>query len=79
MSEWLPIESAPKGTNGINWMLLDLIKEEESFTWSGMYCKGKFYAAGVFHKGGDVPYEFRQIEVNPTHWMPTPPLPELAP
>ena len=69
---WLPIESAPKGVNGISWMQLARVDGEETFTWSGMYCRGKFYAAGVFCSSGEVPFEFRQHEVHPTHWRQDP-------
>lgn len=77
MSEWQPIETAPKGANGYAWMFLAWGPEEDKSTGKGMWCVDRFIACATFHAMGKTPaFEFRQIEVSPTHWMPLPEPPQ---
>lgn len=75
-SQWQPIETAPRGAKGICWMLLAWGPEEDQATGNGMRIGDRYFAAGSFFCiGGDKPFEFREIEVSPTHWMPLPAAP----
>lgn len=74
---WSPIETAPKGEKGCSWMLLAWGPEEDKSTGYGMNVDGKFYASATFYcLGQDRLCQMREIEVNPTHWMPLPAAPE---
>lgn len=77
MSEWQSIETAPKGVNDICFMRLAWPNGNEWSTADGLYYHGKFYAASAFYNiNSDRKYQFREHEVNPTHWMdnPEPPM-----
>lgn len=68
---WLPIETAPKGAKGIAWMQLAWGPDGDQSVGDGMRIGEKFYASGTFYcMGKEKPFEFREIEVSPTHWMP---------
>lgn len=78
---WRPIETAPRGANGVAWFLLAWGPEGDQSTGVGMRIGEKFFAAGIFYRlGQEKAYEFREVEVQPTHWMPLPaaPLQPLA-
>lgn len=54
--------------------------EDDQTTGTGMRIGDQYFAAGSFFcHGGDKPFEFREIEVSPTHWMPLPAAPGVAP
>lgn len=70
---WRPIETAPTGARGYTWMMLAWGSDDDKNTGAGMRCGDKFFAAGTFHcLGREKRFEFREIEVKPTHWMPMP-------
>lgn len=70
--EWEPIETAPKGKDGIAFMRLAWGPEDDVTTGDGMRIGDKFYAAGIFFcLGQNKRFEFRELEVSPTHWMPS--------
>ncbi|VVE33927.1 hypothetical protein [Pandoraea commovens] len=79
-SQWQPIETAPRGAKGVCWMLLAWGPEDDQTTGNGMRIGDRYFAAGSFFCiGGDKPFEFREIEVSPTHWMPLPAAPAATP
>ena len=66
---WQPIETAPRGANGIAFMQLAWGPGDDQTTGNGMRYGDKFFAAAIFYQAGqDRKYGFREIEVNPTHW-----------
>jgi len=68
---WLPISSAPKGAKGYSWMRLAWGPEDDKCTGEGMRFGDKFYVAASFYcLNQEKQYQFREIEVTPTHWMP---------
>lgn len=69
---WRPIETAPRSrADGYCWMHLAWGPEGDVSTGVGMRWGDRFFAAGTFHcLGQKKRYEFREIEVQPTHWMP---------
>ena len=74
---WQPIETAPEGKVGYSWMLLAWGPEEDQSVSHGMRWGDRFFATGTFHcLGKDKRFEFREIEIKPTHWMPLPAAPE---
>lgn len=75
--QWMPIETAPTGATGYAWMMLAWGPEQDKSTGVGMRDGEKFYASATFYcLGRDKQYEFREIEVRPTHWMPLPAAPQ---
>jgi hypothetical protein len=73
---WQPIETAPSGAKGYCWMNLAWGPEGDVSTGIGMRWGDRFFAAGSFYcLGHEKRYEFREIEVKPTHWMPLPEAP----
>ncbi|HDR9834681.1 TPA: hypothetical protein QDC51_001445 [Burkholderia multivorans] len=71
-SDWQPIETAPRGKKGWTWMNLAWGPEGDQSTGIGMRWGDRFFAAGVFYcLGQEKQYEIREVEVKPTHWMPT--------
>lgn len=78
MSEWQPIETAPKGKNGISFMMLAHGPEGDQSVSIGVQIDGEFYAGSIFYCLGkkDKPFEIREQKVQPTHWMPIPDIPE---
>jgi hypothetical protein len=73
--QWQPIDSAPKGANGLAWMLLAYGPADEQTVGVGMRFHDQFFAASTFYKGGPAgerQYIFRENEVHPSHWMPLP-------
>jgi hypothetical protein len=76
---WQPIETAPLGAKGYCWMNLAWGPEGDVSTGVGMRWGDRFFAAGSFYcLGQEKRYEFREIEVKPTHWMPLPAAPAAA-
>ncbi|GEM_PF-6723386 len=70
---WQPIETAPKGAHGYAWMMLMWGDEDDPNTGVGMRWGDRFFAAPTFYAlGKEKQYEFREIEVFPTHWMEKP-------
>lgn len=74
---WQPIETAPKGKNGVSFMMLANGPEDDQSVSIGMQIDGKFYAGSVFYCLGnkEKPFEIREHKVQPTHWMPMPDTP----
>lgn len=72
--EWRPIDTAPKGENGIYFMRLRWGPDGDKSSGDGIRIDDKYYASGTFfcHGQKDKPFELREIEVFPTDWMPTP-------
>lgn len=62
MSEWQPIESAPKDGRGI------LICKVPCDHWSGMF-------VAHWDEWGEWAFASDRFVRNPTHWMPLPPSP----
>ena len=78
MSDWQPIDTAPKGAKGYCWMNLAWGSEGDQSTGIGMRWGDRFFVAATFHcLGQEKRFEFREIEVSPTHWMPLLPPPEV--
>jgi hypothetical protein len=76
---WQPIETAPKGAKGYSWMNLAWGPEGDQSAGIGMRWGDRFFAVGTFYcLGQQKQYEFREIEVNPTHWMPLPDAPDAV-
>jgi hypothetical protein len=76
---WQPIETAPTGATGYCWMNLAWGPADDVSTGVGMRWGDRFFAAGSFYcLGQEKRYEFREIEVQPTHWMPLPESPTAA-
>lgn len=72
VSDWQPIETAPCGKKGWTWMNLAWGPEGDQSTGLGMRWGDRFFAAGVFYcLGQEKQYEIREVEVQPTRWMPT--------
>ncbi|MGU2415258.1 hypothetical protein [Burkholderia cenocepacia] len=70
--DWQPIETAPRGKKGWAWMNLAWGPEGDQSTGLGMRWGDRFFAAGVYYcLGQEKQYEIREVEVQPTHWMPT--------
>ena len=77
MTEWQPIETAPKGTSGdtVRVLLCSAGDELSRHTgyWDAYYAKG-----GAGYEGGDgwvidaAGEEYRLYHDGPTHWMPLP-------
>jgi hypothetical protein len=77
MSEWQPIETAPEVKGDCFWCRLAWGPEDDQSSGDGFRWGGKWFAAGCFYRAGqDRKFEWREIEVTPTHWMPKPELPE---
>lgn len=78
---WQPIETAPRGANGIAFMTLAWGTEGDQSIGQGMRIDDDFYAVGVFYCLGnkEKPFELRETKVTPTHWQPAPepPPPEV--
>lgn len=90
ISEWQPIETAPKGKtrpgrSSVCWLMLawpDSDEEGGFLTGSGMRINDKFYASATFYTGGPLDgkqYTLKELEVQPTHWMPLPEAPIAPP
>jgi hypothetical protein len=79
---WQPIETAPVGKNpdGTTWCLLVYGPDGDQSVGHGFRWRDKWVAAGTFYRlGQERKYELREVEVQPTHWMHTPELPDAAP
>ncbi len=75
-SPWQPIETAPTGKKGIAFMRLAWGHDSDKRIGDGVRIGDTFYASGVFFCAGGVkPIEIREVQVNPTHWMPLPAAP----
>lgn len=68
---WKDISTAPTGKNGIAFMRLAWGPDEDKATGDGMRIGDKFYAIAAFHSinSPEKAYEFRELEVQPTHYM----------
>jgi Lar family restriction alleviation protein len=78
---WQPVETAPE-TKG-KYLFCDLAfgPADDQTTANGFRWNGRWFAAGIFYKGGPntgCQHEFRQIEISPTHWKPSPSVPALS-
>ncbi len=61
-------------------MLLAWGPEGDQTTGIGMRMGNRYFAAGVFFcHAGEKAFEFREVEVKPTHWMPCIKPPAYAP
>jgi hypothetical protein len=68
---WQPIETAPRGAKGYCWMNLAWGPEGDLSTGVGMRWGDRFFAAASFYcLGREKKYEFREVEVRPSYWMP---------
>lgn len=69
---WQPIETAPRGANGISFMLVMWGPEGDENCGYAIQIDGRFFASAVYFCSGRKakPFEIRETEVNPTHWMP---------
>ena len=80
MSEWQPIETAPKDGR---WVRLAW-EPSDWTTGDGYFANGEWSAFAVFHSLAlarqriKPPYEGRLYRCKPTHWMPLPAAPEQA-
>lgn len=76
---WQPIETAPRGANGISFMLLAWGVQGDQCTGQGMRIDDDFYTAAVFYCLGKTkkPFELRETKITPTHWQPSPKPPEV--
>ncbi len=77
---WQTMETAPKGANGVCWMLLAHGPEPDRKVSFGMRIGEKFFAASVFYVGGPSSgkqYAFKGHEVAPTHWATIPDAPSI--
>lgn len=75
MSDWQPIETAPEVKGKYFFCRLAYGPDGDQSTSDGFRWNGRWFAAPVFYKSAphdECQSEFRQIEVLPTHWMPTP-------
>lgn len=74
---WQPIETAPKGKNGISFMQVAYGSEEDQKVNIAVQIDGNFYAGGIFYCLGnkEKPFEIRETTVQPTHWQPLPAAP----
>jgi hypothetical protein len=78
IDQWQDISTAPKGSNGVAWMMLAYGPDDDQTVGIGMRFHDQFFAASTFYKVGPArerQYIFREHEVHPTHWMPIPPAP----
>lgn len=76
--EWQPIETAPTGNNpdGAIFLMLAWGSDGDKSTGIGMRWRDKWFSAAVFFcLNQDRKYEFRETEIQPTHWRTIPPLP----
>ena len=69
MSEWQPIETAPKGRVILLWAVTDLGDGGEVRNWKMATGHTPFYGPIEWTWDG---YRLRQWDVQPTHWMPLP-------
>lgn len=80
--QWQPIETAPitKNPDGLIWLMLAFGPEGDQSIGHGFRWRDKWFAAATFYcLGQDRKYELREIEVQPTHWMPLPAPPGESP
>lgn len=80
MSEWRDINSAPEAKGEYFFCRLAWGPERDQCTGDGFRWNGRWFVAAIFHNPGrrfdECQQEFRQIEVQPTHWMPKPAPPQ---
>lgn len=86
MSEWMPIETAPKdetelllyapGLDAPYWMSLS--RNPERYPADSGIVVGRFYDGNWVCHGGEASWEnsTAPIHVDPTHWMPLPAAPQ---
>ncbi len=76
---WLPIETAPEVKGECLFCEIAWGPEGDQSVGNGMRWQGRWFAAGTFHAlGQERRYEFREIEVKPTHWRRGPDAPALT-
>ena len=80
--EWQEIDTAPTNDRSdyfscyVAWG-----PDDDQSTGDAMRYKGKWFAAGQFYVGGEHDqrqYKFKELEISPTHWMPTPEVPKAS-
>ena len=79
MSEWQPIETAPKDGSIIRLAWQD--RHEEWYTADAFFRNNQWIASCIFYDMNEEfspQYRFRQavVKESPTHWMPLPKAPE---
>ncbi|MDH1266742.1 DUF551 domain-containing protein [Rhizobium pusense] len=75
---WQDIGTAPTEKGNCFFCQLAWGPENDRSIGDGFRWNGRWFAVGTFYKGGrfdECQYEKRQIEVQPTHWMPLPAAP----
>jgi hypothetical protein len=77
MSEWQPIETAPKdGTNVFVCVPTDSSFPTAAFYLTSAYCEEEYgdpdYMEEGWYWAPGYPSDFHEYPINPTHWMPMP-------
>ena len=71
---WKPIETAPLAVTDYLFCELTWGPEDDACTGQGFRFQGKWYAAAIYHvlrSDRFTPrFEYRMVEVTPTHWRP---------
>lgn len=73
--DWQPIETAPAVKGKYFFCMLAWGPDDDKTTACGFRWNGRWFAAPHFYNNapfGECQNEMRQIEVEPTHWLPTP-------
>lgn len=74
---WQPIETAPTVKGECFFCMLAWGPDGDQSVGEGMRWNGRWFATGTFYAmGKERKYEFREIEVKPTHWMRGPAAPQ---
>lgn len=82
---WQPIETAPASKGDYFFARIAWGPEDDICTGDGFRWRGRWFVSAFFHKPGGgydaCQYEYRQIEVTPSHWChkPAPPATTRAP
>ena len=76
---WFPIETAPEVKGDFLFCRLAWGPEDDKCTGDGFRWRGRWFAAAPFYAmGKERRFEFRELEVTPTHWMEKHPAPIAA-
>lgn len=79
MSEWNEISTAPKNDNSDYFSCIAAWGPAgDQSTGCAMRFKDRWFAAAQFYVGGRFDtrrYGFKELEIFPTHWMPSPEVP----
>ncbi|MGQ8632313.1 hypothetical protein ACUTJJ_12630 [Agrobacterium sp. DKPNP3] len=73
VARWQDISTAPKVKENYFFCRLAWGPENDRSTGDEFRWNGRWFAVGTFYKGkrfDECQYEMRQIEVQPSHWMP---------